>query len=235
MNFVGGLIEDNPLTTLATTLTSAALSALPEVTAPDYVPITLDSDGIAGAPEITYITAHAAGATTATISRGAEGTTARQHAQDIRWTHGPTLEDFITGPDVVNVDLAHPPADHLNWGTRTMNTGYIGGFYRQSTAAQNNYIEYLVPLGVGTWTLDLLVQTASSFGIITVTIDGGSSVGTIDLYSSSGVPVVEKSLPGIVIAAGGLKAVRFTMATKNASSSDYIGLIQGLMRWTRTS
>ena len=94
-NFIGGLIEDNPLASGATTLTPAALAAVDEVVlGTTYIPIVLDPDGIGGAPEIAYITAHATAATTATISRAEESTAAREHKQDIRWVHGPTVLDI---------------------------------------------------------------------------------------------------------------------------------------------
>lgn len=96
-NFIGGLIEDNPLASGATTITSAALAAVDEVVlGTTYIPIVLDPDGIGGAPEIAYITAHSTAATTATISRAEESTAAREHKQDIRWVHGPTSADFAS-------------------------------------------------------------------------------------------------------------------------------------------
>lgn len=94
-NGIGGLIEDAPLGASATTLASAALAALPVITSGvSYIAITLDPDGVAGAPEIVWLTAHSASATTATIARGKENTTARAHNQDIRWVHGPTARDY---------------------------------------------------------------------------------------------------------------------------------------------
>lgn len=93
-NFVGGLIEDNPLASGATTLTSAGLASLPAVTSTSHMAIILDPDGRAGNPEIAYVTAHTALATTATITRAQEGTTGRAHDRDTPWIHGPTVADF---------------------------------------------------------------------------------------------------------------------------------------------
>lgn len=109
-NFIGGLIEDNPLASGATTITSAALAAVDEVVlGTTYIPIVLDPDGIGGAPEIAYITAHAASATTATISRAEESTAAREHKQDIRWVHGPTSADFASDWALIEeIELSAP-------------------------------------------------------------------------------------------------------------------------------
>lgn len=93
-NFIGGLVEDAPLSSSATTLTSAALAALPVITSgTTYVPVSIDPYGLAGAPEVVWITAHTASATTATIARGKEGSTARIHQADTQWVIAPTTAD----------------------------------------------------------------------------------------------------------------------------------------------
>lgn len=92
--FLSGTITDNPLTNVATTINSAALASLPAIASPDIAVLVLDPTGSAGAPEVVYVTAHTGSATSATISRGKEGSAARQHASGIAWVHGPTLYDF---------------------------------------------------------------------------------------------------------------------------------------------
>lgn len=95
VNAIGGVIEDNPLTSSATTLTSSALAAMPALGTDEYFVITLNPDGEGGvAPEIIYVTAHSAGATTATILRGQEGTTGTTFPQDTFWIHAPTAADY---------------------------------------------------------------------------------------------------------------------------------------------
>lgn len=93
--FVSGVVDNNPLLIAGTTLSSSALAALPAVSSPDIAVICLDIDASAGAQEIVYVTAHTAAATTATIARAKEGTTAREHAQNIKWAHLPTSKDFL--------------------------------------------------------------------------------------------------------------------------------------------
>lgn len=93
-NFVGGLVEDNPLTNVATTLNSAGLAALPVIDTTNHAALILDPDGIHGAPEIVHVTAHSASSTTATILRAQESTSARQHLRDTYWVHTATVRDF---------------------------------------------------------------------------------------------------------------------------------------------
>lgn len=93
-NWVGGLVEDNPLAAAATTLTSSGLAALPAVASTEHYLIVFDPDGITGAPFAKRVTAHTAGATTATIEAAAIIGTARQIDRDVPWVHSLVAGDF---------------------------------------------------------------------------------------------------------------------------------------------
>lgn len=96
VNFIGGIVDDNPLSDVATTLTSTSLSDMPLINTTNHAAIVLDPDGIDGNPEIVHVTAHGVGATTATVLRGQESTVARQHNQSTPWIHTATSQDFET-------------------------------------------------------------------------------------------------------------------------------------------
>lgn len=93
-NNVQGTTTDNPLTDSATTLNSAGLANLAAVSS-NHAVIVLDPLRDDGAPEIVIVTAHTGSATSATISRGAYGTTPRQHAAGTLWVHPVTKDDLI--------------------------------------------------------------------------------------------------------------------------------------------
>lgn len=93
-NFVGGLVEDNPLIASGTSFTSAALAALGVVDATNHATLIFDPDGVAGPPEIIWVVVHTAAATTATIQRAQESTSARNHNIDTPWIHAPTAADY---------------------------------------------------------------------------------------------------------------------------------------------
>jgi hypothetical protein len=114
-NFLSGVVDDNPLGSGATTLTSSALAGLVAVGSTQHLALILDPGASAGAPEIVYVTAHTASATTATILRAQEGTSARSHAQNIQWIHGPTKQDFAAPPVV----LGHTTYDPGSVTTKT--------------------------------------------------------------------------------------------------------------------
>lgn len=93
-NNVLGTIDDNPLATGAVVMNSVLLANLPTVSSAHAV-ITLDPLRQNGNPEIVIVTAHTVSATSATITRGAYGTTARTHPQGTVWIHSPMNEDVI--------------------------------------------------------------------------------------------------------------------------------------------
>lgn len=91
---VFGTLTDNPLTNVATTMNSAGLANLAAVSSAHAL-VVIDPLRSAGAPECVIVTAHTGSATSATITRGAYGTSARQHASGVLWVHAPNVEDFI--------------------------------------------------------------------------------------------------------------------------------------------
>jgi aerobic-type carbon monoxide dehydrogenase small subunit (CoxS/CutS family) len=70
--------------------------------------------------------------------------------------------------------------------------------------------------------------TEPGCGIATVEVDG-TSVGTVDTYSAaSEVDHVVTTLSGIVVASSAMHTLTMLMATKNASSTGYVLLLQWL-------
>lgn len=77
-----------------TTINSAGLANLAAVSSAHAV-IVVDPLRSAGAPEVVVVTAHTSSATSATVTRGAYGTSARSHASGVLWIHAPTVDDVI--------------------------------------------------------------------------------------------------------------------------------------------
>lgn len=128
----------------------------------------------------------------------------------------------------VAVDVLSTPKTNTNWSGVAVSSSRWFNARRQSTGAQNAELTYDVGLGAGTWTLDLFHFTGTTIGIYTITLDGasltslGGSADTIDGYSISSTPTLSP-ITGIVIGTGGVKTLRVVMATKNGSSSSYVG------------
>lgn len=75
----GSLTSDATTVTFAAALTHSGGTAVPTImAASDFIPLSI-LDGTGSLREVVYLTAYTAGATTGTISRGQEGTTAASH------------------------------------------------------------------------------------------------------------------------------------------------------------
>jgi len=119
-NNIGGTITDDPLAVDATSFNSAGLAALGDITAAMHAALPIE-EGTANF-EVVYITAHTAGATSATIARGQEGTTAVEHAQGAAWTLGPTARDYALGRCAYVSSAFSNPA---GWGATTFSTASV--------------------------------------------------------------------------------------------------------------
>ena len=95
-NFLSGVVDDNPLASNGTTLNATELSNLEAIDSAEHAVLILDPEGAGNGPEIAYITAHTGGATSATISRGREGTSGVEHAQNTDFIIGPVASDWPT-------------------------------------------------------------------------------------------------------------------------------------------
>ena len=135
----------------------------------------------------------------------------------------------------VEVLVFQADSANTNWNTLVV-PGSVGGVVgsRESTGAQNAEVTFKVLLAAGTWTLYLLHAKFNSFGIITFRVDGGASVGTIDLYNGSLIGNQRSTVAGIVVATSGIHDLNLKMETKNASSSNYFGDIS-LIQLARTA
>lgn len=95
-NFLSGTLTADPGVG-GVTLNSAnfaGMQAVATTATPDFMWVTLDPDGINGAPEVVKVTAHTAAATSVTVGRAQLGTVARAHPIGTAWQSAPTDADF---------------------------------------------------------------------------------------------------------------------------------------------
>lgn len=85
-NLVSGSLTSG-ISNSDTTISSAGLANLGVIDSTNYAPIIIGT-------EIIWVTAHSAAATTATVVRAKEGTSAVSHAANATWVHGPTVQDM---------------------------------------------------------------------------------------------------------------------------------------------
>jgi len=102
-------------------------------------------------------------------------------------------------------------------------TGNFAGWVNISDGTQNDAITFDFACNAGTYQLDFYHLPFNNRGIYTIKIDG-STVGTVDGYAGSLIPVFG-TITGISIASAGQHTLTIVMATKNASSSGYTGMM----------
>lgn len=101
-------------------------------------------------------------------------------------------------------------------------TGNFAGWVNVSDGAQNDQISFDFACEAGTYTIELLHLPFQNRGIYTLQIDS-VQVGTIDGYQSSLIPARGR-IAGVVLGAG-QHTITALMATKNASASSYVGMM----------
>jgi len=139
----------------------------------------------------------------------------------------------------IDIVAFHPNATSGTW-TREYRAVMMGGDI-YSAGVIDSYIQYNAYLSPGTWVVTLLHHQDIDRGIYTLFVDdlstgtaGTTSIGTVDGYTAATTNNVSTSFTSFAVTTGGQKAIRLTMATKNASSSAYAGVIS-LLTLTRTT
>lgn len=110
-------------------------------------------------------------------------------------------------------------------------TSLGGGRLQTNPQAQNNLVNWDIWLDAGTYKFALIHSVGTDRGIFHVRL-GGTDKGTIDSYSAVGNDNTYSEITGIAVTAG-LYNFELKMATKNASSSNYVGQIVSAA-WIRT-
>lgn len=123
-NFLKGDL-DASVTDTDTTLSSPGFADLPVVSSPDTMILVLDPLESGNGPEIATVTDHADGATTVTVTRGDENTTAASHDSGTAWIHAVT-QNYLTSGNALGGDstLTEDTSVHP---TATANNSSIDG------------------------------------------------------------------------------------------------------------
>ena len=110
----GTISTTDGISAAATSFDSPRLARLPAVSGGDVAAITLH-DAATGTYEIVHVTAHTAAATTATILRGQEGSTAQEWPSGTSWLHGPTAQEFASiggsSTSILDQNVYYPTAE----------------------------------------------------------------------------------------------------------------------------
>ena len=126
---------------------------------------------------------------------------------------------------LVDLDVFMTASAHTNWNSLVTSASFVYNAAKQSSGAQNDEINFEVTLSAGTWTYEQMHSTGNNRGVYTVTL-GDISAGTIDGYdAAANVYNVFGTLTGIQIPKTGVYRLKLKMASKNAASSNYFGVL----------
>lgn len=129
-------------------------------------------------------------------------------------------------PWIVDCDSSGPSAT-TSWGVGPVVVAALYGGYSQSSNVQNAEIDWDVVLGAGVWTVQLVFAKNVNTGIFSVQLDG-VEVGSVDSYAAASANNAIVAIAGVPVIGSGKHRVGLKMATKNAASTGFIGLVQHL-------
>lgn len=192
-NFLGGLVRDDPLADTDTYFNSDSLPAMVAIGSTQHLPVILDPDGIYGEPEIVYVISHPALDEAAQISRGMEGTVAREHPLDTPWVHGPLKSDVdkqFVGCRLYQTaaqSLAHATYTALTWDTESYDP-----FLLHSLVTNTSRITFDRP---GKWRINSVASFAfntTGARVNRIRKDGTTTIAQLSLNNN---PVTATSVP----------------------------------------
>lgn len=128
-------------------------------------------------------------------------------------------------PWLVDIDVFSTAVSQTNFDTNNVQALAIHNAFKASSGAQNDEINWDVILAAGTWTVELTYRKASDAGIVSVQFDSVEK-GTIDQYNAATSYNNRSTVAAITVATTGKVRLKLKMATKNASSSSYVGYLQ---------
>lgn len=184
-NFVSGTLSV-ALSNVDTTMSSAGLASLAVIDSTNYAAIAIEN-------EIVWVTTHTAAATTATILRAQEGTSAAAHSINVAWQHGPTAFDGGTDwqaytPTDTNVTVSN--------GTRVARYTRIGRTIHFSwSLVWGNTTSYGGTVSVG---LPAAAQATGRWAVTTYLLRSG-----VQNYSAGGFIDSGGSVAQVLVAGGG--------------------------------
>jgi hypothetical protein len=161
----------------------------------------------------SYVRVQAAGAGTFDLIRG-NNTSDWAFRNELPWR--------------IEIDPKNQSTSNTNFGTLgTAGTSDSHYGYLISSGAQNAEVVFDVVMAAGTWSIYFDTITYTDRGIFTVYLDADSQ-GTVDTYAAGLNYAQRKSLTGLSVTTTGKKALKFKMATKNGSSSSYVGVLTAI-------
>ena len=198
-------------------LTHSGGTNVPTLSGGDYFALTI-LDANAVPREIVYVTAYTAGATTATITRGQEGTSGVTHSAGVIVLHAPTVYDYnpLTNPAwAAKGDLLVGSAND----TAIIKSVGADATVLTADAAAAGGMKWAAP---SSWTLDINNPLSSAANITTLSGTWGINAGVLRQSNGGAFAEAYHNVPWS--GPSGLIAVQCEVAWISGSSTRRFGI-----------
>lgn len=216
-NFQFGTITNNPLAAVGTTLSSAELALLPVVAGADSMWIVLNPRALGGLPpEIVLVTAHTSAATSCTITRAQQATTAQTFPVGTEWAVGVTKSDL----DSFFLKSGGSLSGELTFTDDGEGVTFFGGARVYKASAGSIVIKR--PSGDA----DPVVEKADGSATYTIWHDGNdhpASAVSFTPYGSIAATDVQSAIEEVLNESGGGFLTLTTTSTSAVSVDSYAG------------
>lgn len=175
------------------TMTSDGLADLPAVDSTAHAAVTLyaeDPVGRVTAREVVYVTAHTAGATSATVARAREGTAEIAWSSGATWVHGPTKRDTAAGRLV-----AQSKNGNTVLASSTAWANFDTALDLAMTAEAGDVVEVHVSLRADN-------TTAVDVFLDVVTVVAGAPVTSFGLLAAAPTSTTGDGIPSLILTSG---------------------------------
>lgn len=118
----------------------------------------------------------------------------------------------------------------LNQGTitKTFLAAAWGGMLAEPLPiAQNNGMAFLIMMSPGTWTIRIVGQRSTNYGIMTATLDG-INMGTFDWYNAAAQNNIVAEFTATITDAYPVKQLHLEVLSKRAASTSYKLMVSGV-------
>ena len=134
--------------------------------------------------------------------------------------------DGFNGEGHITIQPYHASADDGTFAL-SIDTSKAHNILWAGTTTINNWCSYKVFLAKGTYDIRLLSNKSTNHGIYSAYLDA-DKVGEVDSYAASPVVNQQLTISDIVVTESKLYTLKFLQESKNASSTAYRMIINGL-------
>jgi hypothetical protein len=134
-------------------------------------------------------------------------------------------------PTFIDIDPTTRAADDHLWSGVIVTGAKWNNAFRSSFdegGDSTSYVEWRLPIGAGTWDMEVTHVTSPDAAILTFSLDG-VDIGSVDSYAPAPIVLnVRGNVLGIPVPSSGMHTLKVRTETKNAASVGFYGYLHWL-------